>query len=907
MPRDLPIRAVAMRVAAALALLLAAATALAADWQWRAPLPQGNALRAIAYGHDRYVAVGDAGTLVIADDGDTWRRLAPATRASLRAVAFGDGVFVAVGDNGAMVRSDDGEHWEAVESGVGDTLYHVAHGPAGFVAAGGLSLVVSPDGLQWTGIEHGIQPDTFPPSLQGVAYGNGRYVVPVGLGPITSELARVLVSTDAVNWTMEAFNGPPEGDWGGGPVFFRGLVFGGGYFVAAGIRAGNSLPVTFRSSDGVSWEWFRMPVHNGWRLYLKSLTYDAAHGRFVGLANPNDPPPSPDLFPTVVESADGGQWMVQQDLVGPPIQPIRFAHDRLFGFTAQGEIHGSADAGDWALATAPARAWQIRALAGNASGLVAAGNGPAADPGPLQEREGVVLHSTDGATWETAVLPAAADHVTRQTYAAAASATAFVVAAQETSGSVFAPPIVRKEVLYVRQGGGGWSRIDVAALGDVRTLISAAHGGGTLLVTGQDSASNGIVLRSIDHGQTWQHHAVEGTTATPARMAYGDAGFIAVPYGSGTNALVSTDGIHWNAVETWEGSGASLSDIAYFDGTYLIAATRWEDGARVGWLLRSPDGGASWQAERFASHAIAELGATPSGFVLSATGGEVLMSVDGMEWSASWSGAHSPGPVAESANGHLLLGTANGGLLEYMAASGAADLVVGAEALADSVAVGTTLAFAATVANRGPDAAELPGMGFALDAALDDLAVSGPGGWRCDAPSLDGGTTTVTCSADALAADADAVFGISATAPPSALGGTVTLVAAAAAQTGDPNESDNAADASIAVTGGAVPELQNGVAVTGIEGAAGDTHLYRIEVPAGARNLRILSYGGSGDVTLTARLGELPTDSDYDAISSRPGNNETIHVAAPAAGTWYIRLLGVRAHARVSLRASFTP
>ncbi|MDH5823039.1 lamin tail domain-containing protein [Luteimonas sp. RD2P54] len=248
-------------------------------------------------------------------------------------------------------------------------------------------------------------------------------------------------------------------------------------------------------------------------------------------------------------------------------------------------------------------------------------------------------------------------------------------------------------------------------------------------------------------------------------------------------------------------------------------------------------------------------------------------------------------------------------LLVRLGALSFADLAVMAEAIESSVVVGGALEYAVTVSNDGPDQALFPGVGFSLDAQLGDLAVSAPAGWSCDAPTSGSDSTSVACTADALDAGAEAVFGLSATAPESTVGASVALAAAATSQTSDPDEGDNDASASIEVTEQPpeVPELQNGVAVTGLEGAAGEAHLYRIEVPEGARNLRVLSYGGSGDVTLFLRHGEPPTADEYDARSARPGNNEVVHVGAPAAGTWYVRLVGERAHARVSLRASFTP
>nr|WP_246505561.1 pre-peptidase C-terminal domain-containing protein [Coralloluteibacterium stylophorae] len=103
----------------------------------------------------------------------------------------------------------------------------------------------------------------------------------------------------------------------------------------------------------------------------------------------------------------------------------------------------------------------------------------------------------------------------------------------------------------------------------------------------------------------------------------------------------------------------------------------------------------------------------------------------------------------------------------------------------------------------------------------------------------------------------------------------------------------------------AIP-LENGVLVRDLAGAAGDELLYRVDLPAGATRLRVLTAGGSGDVGLSIRRGAAPTDTEYDARSTRPGNNETVTVDAPAAGTWYVRVHGEKAFARLSLRASWT-
>lgn len=249
-------------------------------------------------------------------------------------------------------------------------------------------------------------------------------------------------------------------------------------------------------------------------------------------------------------------------------------------------------------------------------------------------------------------------------------------------------------------------------------------------------------------------------------------------------------------------------------------------------------------------------------------------------------------------------------LLLRIAAVSFADVSIEVEAIEAEVVAGNAMEFAAVVANAGPDDAGFPGVGFVLDAELADLQVSAPTGWTCDTPDIAGGNSTVACSAGSLDVDAEAVFALAATAPEGLIGETVTLTAAATSQTEDPDEANNEAATSVDVIEdplSAIPELFNAVPVAGLAGGAGDEIVYRIEVPAGAKILRLMSYGGSGDVSMYASHGQIPTATTYDARSVRPGNNETIPVPLPQAGTWYVKLVGVRAFANVSLRGNVNP
>ena len=105
--------------------------------------------------------------------------------------------------------------------------------------------------------------------------------------------------------------------------------------------------------------------------------------------------------------------------------------------------------------------------------------------------------------------------------------------------------------------------------------------------------------------------------------------------------------------------------------------------------------------------------------------------------------------------------------------------------------------------------------------------------------------------------------------------------------------------------GGAGTQLENGVAVTNLSGAAGSEKLYRIDVPAGQTNLEIKMSGGTGDADLFVKFGSRPTTTDYDYRPYQTGNNETVTVNNPAAGTWYIMIRAYVDYSGVTLKASY--
>jgi serine protease len=100
--------------------------------------------------------------------------------------------------------------------------------------------------------------------------------------------------------------------------------------------------------------------------------------------------------------------------------------------------------------------------------------------------------------------------------------------------------------------------------------------------------------------------------------------------------------------------------------------------------------------------------------------------------------------------------------------------------------------------------------------------------------------------------------------------------------------------------------LTKGVAVTNISEATGKSTVYTFVVPTGASNLTFKTSGGSGDMDLYAKLGSAPTTSSYSWSSTGSTTTESITVAAPTAGTYYVMVYGYASASGVSLVADYS-
>ncbi|HTN74011.1 MAG TPA: hypothetical protein VL096_02145 [Pirellulaceae bacterium] len=158
-------------------------------WSDFQPVPGKHILRRIAWGNERFVAVGDRGRRATSRDGITWEDAAE-TKAldTLVDIAFGNGLFVGVGLHGLRMSSDDGLRWSpAARGNEGEHLNAILWTGERFVAIGAGQTYHSADGRNWEHAANKLAPTT-------AAYGHGRYVGALWKG-------KIVTSTDGLVWT----------------------------------------------------------------------------------------------------------------------------------------------------------------------------------------------------------------------------------------------------------------------------------------------------------------------------------------------------------------------------------------------------------------------------------------------------------------------------------------------------------------------------------------------------------------------------------------------------------------------------------------------------------------------------------------------------------------------------------
>jgi prepilin-type N-terminal cleavage/methylation domain-containing protein len=172
------------------------------SWENKTPVDFTYDLRAVTWGGSspkKYVAVGTFGTVITSDEGSAWTRVHD-TGYHLNDVIWGSTeglrLFMAVGQNGTVVTSLDGTSWNT-QFAASDNLNGVAFaevddiGTAYFVVVGNNgTIMTTQDGSSWTSYK-----DPLWGTLNSITWGNDMFIV-------VGENGIIITSDDGQNWNV---------------------------------------------------------------------------------------------------------------------------------------------------------------------------------------------------------------------------------------------------------------------------------------------------------------------------------------------------------------------------------------------------------------------------------------------------------------------------------------------------------------------------------------------------------------------------------------------------------------------------------------------------------------------------------------------------------------------------------
>jgi hypothetical protein len=273
----------------------------------------------IAYGGNKFVAVGYNRQIAYSADGISWTAVANTGFTTTQYgnnnifdIAYGNGKFVAVGGSNQMAYSTDGINWTAVAntaflpstaSGLRDAtdISCVAYGNGKFVAGGvcasdvnrnewGAQLAYSTDGINWTAVDATIFgfSSTIHRAIITVEFVNDRFVA-------TTELNDGILgySTDGINWTLGG-SPLPTGIDPGSYYQVLGIAYGAGKYVVGG----TDKYIAY-STNCVNWKngnEYPLGGSVGSTPNVRAITF--ANGKFIAVG----------YYNSIAQSTDGTSW-----------------------------------------------------------------------------------------------------------------------------------------------------------------------------------------------------------------------------------------------------------------------------------------------------------------------------------------------------------------------------------------------------------------------------------------------------------------------------------------------------------------------------------------------------------------------------------------------------------------------
>ena len=561
------------------------------DWEAK-PLPTRQHLNGITYAKGRFVAVGNSGTIVWSEDGNSWSNVSLPISHNITAIGYGsptnspDGLFVATAtlqqfgtfpNKTIALVSSDGRAWQTnslssspFDAGSDAAISSITFGHGRFFAAwnytGAAFGLISENGFNWS--------QTPVPTPRGItAFGNDQFIVITALliGPPPSAFS--LASSNALNWP----GGGPSGSF----RFPRGLCFAGGRFVAVG-----DAGYTGTSQDGTNWIAQELTNSTSFR----AVTFGDGIYAAVGTGR------------QIFTSPDGTFWTQRsmsptQHLLGVESDGDKCIAAGWGGTIAwsTGRFWGSLNSPTtnnlWAALNAKGHyifagdlgtilsGDHLSNLAIRTSGTVKTLNGIASDTVThvIVGDTGTVLSSEDTVDWETQN----------------STVTARLAAVIHGNGAFVA---VGDAGTIVTSGDGKqWTK---RTSGTSRSFRDVAFGNGVFVaIAAFVSGGNANFMFTSTNGFDWV--PVNNSQSGESKIAFGNGFFIYPTYDdlAQTRFNVSTDGRTWEqrVFSTPATYGPMVNDLTYHRGTFVSVANNgsvWQSDpvVKVTWDANSGSG-----------------------------------------------------------------------------------------------------------------------------------------------------------------------------------------------------------------------------------------------------------------------------------------------------------------------------
>jgi hypothetical protein len=250
------------------------------NWIGLANNPE-NWMFGATYGNGVFVAVGDAGSINVSSNGQSWMDVTGPHRSGITAIGCSPNLCVASGFpriNGdsdfTTIISTNGVDWFIPTTNAPNMAGLATSGNV-FAGVTGGCVFTTVDGLYWS-----------PPicistnSLNAICFANGQFVA-------VGDSGSIYTSSDGLNWSNRSI---------ATTATFNSVTFGNGLFIAAGTE-------TACSTNGLSWTvWPTNPPEA-----IAMMTY--GNGAFIAAGRTNTPTGGDILY-----SSDGLNWQVTYPL-----------------------------------------------------------------------------------------------------------------------------------------------------------------------------------------------------------------------------------------------------------------------------------------------------------------------------------------------------------------------------------------------------------------------------------------------------------------------------------------------------------------------------------------------------------------------------------------------------------------